>query len=152
SMNQAVGTVDPGYAYSGGHRGPPDLPTNGPWLTGNYGQNNNARGPFATYAKTDHFPVTPPSKIFLLADEAPLSINDAGMATSADLNNRKFVDFPSFLHNHGCSFSFCDGHVEMHRWLGSAIILANGASFVSTIRTPGDIADFNWLATHSSVK
>src|SRR5436190_9499974 len=104
SMSQAVGTVDPAYAGGGGHRGIPNLPTNGPWLTGNYGQNNNTTGPFATFGKSSSFKGIRPDNVFLIADEAPLSINDAGMATCADVNNRRFIDYPSSLHNRGCVF------------------------------------------------
>src|SRR5205085_8966154 len=147
-----VGTIDPAYAEGGGHSGIPNLPTNGPWLTGNNGENNNTRGPFATFGKSDHFPVIRPSDVFLMGDESPFSINDAGLATCADLNNRKFIDYPSSLHNHGAPFSFCDGHAELHKWQGSAIILAKPTDLGKPISTPGDISDFNWLATHSSVR
>jgi len=152
SMSQAVGTVDPAYAGGGGHRGIPNLPTNGPWLTGNYGANNNTRGPYATFGKSGNFRSTSPARVFMMADESPWSINDAGLATCADLSNRKFVDYPSSLHNGGCAFSFCDGHAELHKWQGSAIIVMKQGDLGKSIRTPGDIADFTWLAINTSAK
>jgi len=51
SMNEGVGTVDPTFAANGfGHSGRPTLPTNGPWLTGNHGENKHDN-PFGTYGK-----------------------------------------------------------------------------------------------------
>src|SRR5262249_8703716 len=129
SMSQAVGTVDPAYAGGGGHRGIPLQPTNGPWLTGNYGQNNNTKGPFATFGKAGSFRSTSPAQVFLMSDEAIYSINDAGLATCADLNNPRYVDYPSSAHNGGCGISFCDGHAELHKWKGGAILAETSAQW-----------------------
>ena len=154
SLSQAIGTVDPQYAAGSGHSGVPNLPTNGPWLTGNYGQNNNLRGPFATFGKSSSFRSISPDHAFLVADEAIYSINDGGIATCADLTNPRFVDFPSSAHNRGGTFSFCDGHAELHRWKGEAILDESQvqSSESHAIVTPGDHADVAWLATHSSAR
>lgn len=154
SLSQAVGTVDPQYVSGSGHRGIPNLPTNGPWLTGNYGENNNTRGPYATFGKSGSFRATTPAHVFLTADEAIYSINDAGIATCANLNNPRFVDYPSSAHEHGGTFSFCDGHTELHKWKGSAILFESEtqAKASHAIQTPNDQADFVWLATHSSAR
>lgn len=151
SMNQAVGTVDPGYAGGGGDRGIPTLPTNGPWLTGSYGQNTAANGPYATFGKSSSFRGTSPAQVFLMADESQWSINDAGLATCANVQNPVFIDYPSSAHNNGCAFSFCDGHAELHKWKGSAIVL-NGPAGGRTATQPLDKTDFNWLAQNSSVR
>jgi len=37
SMNQAVGTICPGFDTGGGHSGAPTLPVNGPWLDNSHG-------------------------------------------------------------------------------------------------------------------
>lgn len=154
SMNQAVGTVDPQYAntYSG-DAGPPRQPTNGPWLTGNYKENNASSGPFATFGKSSNFRSTSPAQVFMLADESQWSINDAGLATCADVTNPKFIDYPSAAHNNGCAFSFCDGHAELHKWKGSAIILsASYGPGSKAINGPLDMGDFLWLAMNSSAR
>ncbi|HLH54535.1 MAG TPA: DUF1559 domain-containing protein [Verrucomicrobiae bacterium] len=153
SMNQAVGTIDPGYAGGGSDSGPPRQPTNGPWLTGNYGQNNASTGPFATFGKSSNFRGTSPAQVFMLADESQFSINDAALATCADVNNPKFIDYPSTAHNNGCSFSFCDGHAEMHKWKGGAIVLtASQGPGSKPVSGPLDMADFLWLASVSSAR
>lgn len=66
-----------------------------------------------------------PVKTFLLVDEHPDSINDAAFATQSDgADNRgsaQIIDFPASYHNGACGFSFCDGHSEIHKWIGSTI-------------------------------
>jgi prepilin-type N-terminal cleavage/methylation domain-containing protein/prepilin-type processing-associated H-X9-DG protein len=152
SMNQAVGTIDPGYAGGGGDSGIPRLPTNGPWLTGNYKANTAAAGPFATFYKSSNFRATSPAQVFLMADESQWSINDAGLATCADPTNPKFIDYPSSAHNNGCAFSFCDGHAELHKWKGGAIVLTSAGSLGKPLNTQQDKNDFQWLAQNSSAR
>jgi prepilin-type N-terminal cleavage/methylation domain-containing protein/prepilin-type processing-associated H-X9-DG protein len=147
SMNQAVGTIDPGFAGSGNHSGVPKQPTNGPWLTGTHGVNNANTGPFATFGKSSSFRGTSPAQVFMMADENQDSINDAGLATCADFNVPKYIDYPSSAHNNGCAFSFCDGHAEMHKWKGGGILKLGGQP-----TTPTDKGDFQWLAQNSSAK
>ena len=149
SMNQAVGTVDPGYAGGGAHSGTPRQATNGPWLTGSYGQNNAASGPYATFGKSSSFRGTSPAQVFMMADENQYSINDAGLATCANLQAPRWVDYPSGAHAGGCAFSFCDGHAELHKWKGSLPTYKGTGLNVSS---PLDIVDFNYLASISSAK
>jgi prepilin-type N-terminal cleavage/methylation domain-containing protein/prepilin-type processing-associated H-X9-DG protein len=151
SMSQAVGTIDSCFSGGSGHCGAPKQATNGPWLTGSHGANTAANGPYATFGKSSSFRGTSPSQVFMLADESQWSINDAGLATCCNLSDQIFIDYPSSAHNNGCSFSFCDGHAELHHWQGGAIIL-NGSASQHSVVTAGDKADFNWLASVSSVK
>lgn len=153
SMNQAVGTIDPCFAGGGGHCPSPKQATNGPWLTGSHGVNNAATGPYATFGKSSSFRGTSPAQVFLMADENQNSINDAGLATCANLQAPAFIDYPSSAHNGGCAFSFCDGHAELHKWKGSGIRWPsqNGPHGYN----PGNILDqndFQFLASISSAK
>lgn len=152
SMNQAVGTVDPTFSANGnGHSGVPNRPTNGPWLTGSHGGNTAANGPYATFGKTSSFRgAASPAKIFMQCDESIYSINDAGLATSANPSAMNFIDFPSTAHNGGCGFSFCDGHAEVHKWRGSAIVLYSVVSGQHAATTAADKLDWTWLANASS--
>jgi prepilin-type processing-associated H-X9-DG protein len=84
-------------------------------------------------------------------DESIYSINDAGLATSANPNVKVFIDFPSTAHNGGCGFSFCDGHAEIHKWRGSAIKLNAVALGQHGASSPLDQVDWWWLANASSV-
>lgn len=153
SMSQAVGTIDPVFAATGGpqHGGVPNRPTNGPWLTGSHGGNTAANGPYATFGKTTSFRgAASPAKIFMQCDESIYSINDAGLATSANPSAMNFIDFPSTAHNGGCGFSFCDGHAEVHKWRGSAIVLFAPVVGQHPAITSADKLDWTWLANASS--
>jgi prepilin-type processing-associated H-X9-DG protein len=113
SMSQAVGTIDPVFAGAGsGHGGVPKQATNGPWLTGSHGANNASTGPYATFGKSSSFRGTSPAQVFMMADESQWSLNDAGLATCANVANPIFIDYPSSAHNNGCSFSYGDGHAD----------------------------------------
>jgi len=151
SMSQAVGTIDPCYAGSGGHCGIPNIPVKGPWLTGSYGANN---GTYATFGKSGTFQGTKPEQIILIVDEAIYSINDSSLATCANVANPVFIDFPASRHARGATISFCDGHSELHKWEGSAILAESQSQWSAShfVRSAGDKADFTWLATHSSVR
>ena len=149
SLNQAVGTVCPNY--QGGrqppHAGAPKVPTNGPWLTGNYGGNSAARGPFMTFFKSSGFAPASPAKVFLMSDEDNKSINDAGLASSCQAHH--FVDFPAHFHAGSCGISFCDGHAEIHRWKGTFIIKDNNGMIPNA--NVLDLLDWTWLADNSSM-
>ncbi|HEV2393340.1 MAG TPA: DUF1559 domain-containing protein [Verrucomicrobiae bacterium] len=145
SASGAVGSVDDTFWTSGtGHGGLIRHPTKGPWLDGNHSNN----GKFATFGKNDTFTVIGPSMVFMTVDENPKSINDGALGTVADLTQRKFVDWPAALHAGGCGFSFCDGHAEIHKWVGPTLQGGNVATV--TVSQLGDISDFVWLAEHSS--
>lgn len=149
SMNEGVGTVDPTFAANGfGHSGRPALPTNGPWLTGNHGENKHDN-PFGTYGKTSDFRRIAPSDIFLMVDENPYSINDACLAVSAGA--AKIIDYPATFHNNACGFSFCDGHAEVHKWRGTAMKLTGAPPAGGTAVLPND-PDWNWLVAHSTAR
>jgi prepilin-type processing-associated H-X9-DG protein len=145
SMNAGVGTIDPSFAASGaGHSGKPTLPVNGPWLDGNH--THRANSPYATFGKTTDFGVVRPAQIFLVSDEDPWSIDDASFAVSAAM--AKWVDFPAVWHDHGCTFSFCDGHVELHQWTGTTLGLLAEPGLMSVRATD---PDWTWVVSHATV-
>ena len=58
-----------------------------------------------------------------MVDESPDSVNDAAFAVGMTGNRPvadKWQDGPSTLHDGGCSFTFADGHVEVHKWVDPA--------------------------------
>ncbi len=149
SMNEGVGTIDPLFASTGAaNSGRPTLPTNGPWLTGNHGENKHDN-PYGTYGKTSDFHRVSPSDIFLMVDENPYSINDACLAVSAGLP--KIIDYPASFHNNACGFSFCDGHAEVHKWRGTSMQLHGEAPAGGTTVAAND-PDWNWLVAHSTIR
>ncbi len=157
AMNQAVGTIDPAYdspagsVPSGNHGGAPRLATEGPWLIGN-DRTHHRNQPFGTFGRTSDFTRVGPSQIFLTVDENNWSINDAAIAVSAQV--QEWIDWPGVYHNNGCSFSFCDGHCELHHWKSGALVL-NGPAYRKALSAAADgpsaIVDWTWLATHTTV-
>jgi len=139
SMNQGVGTAD--YTFTT----KPTVPVRGPWLS----SGNTHDNPWATYGKsTDFAKGSSPSMIFLTVDESPWSINDAGIAVSAD--PMRWVDYPAAYHNRGAGFSFCDGHAELHHWHGGMVVLTAPAT-QQTPATAQDIGDWVWYADHATI-
>jgi prepilin-type N-terminal cleavage/methylation domain-containing protein/prepilin-type processing-associated H-X9-DG protein len=98
-----------------------------------------------------------PVKTFLLVDEHPDSINDAAFATQSDgayaKSSAMIVDFPASYHNGACGFSFCDGHSEIHKWLGSKIKAPVHYSDNLQLDVPaGDSwKDVSWMAENATV-
>jgi len=144
SMNQGVGTLDPGFAYSFSHSGRPTLPVNGPWLDGTH--MHMANHPYATFGKTTDFHAVSAGTIFLITEEDPLSINDGGLAVCA---TGTWCDYPAASHDYGCALSFCDGHVELHHWRGTTLGLTNSAA--QQPASPSD-PDYSWLVQHATAK
>jgi prepilin-type N-terminal cleavage/methylation domain-containing protein/prepilin-type processing-associated H-X9-DG protein len=128
----------------------------GPWQDRNY-------LPFGTsqlfwlYAR-EHDVVSPgPAGLFLFVDEHPSSINDGGFGVAIKTNPAVpglVIDVPANYHNGASSFSFVDGHTEIHRW--------TEAGFVAPVRyplppalTPGvstSIGDVQWLSDRASAR
>jgi prepilin-type processing-associated H-X9-DG protein len=146
SMSQAVGTVDPTYfSTCSAHLGKPTHATGGPWLPGYFSCGQTT---WATFGKATDFRAVEPSQIFLVADEDPNSINDASLAVSA--GGAWWIDFPATAHDHGCTFSFCDGHAEIHKWIGNNIILTAQGLGQREAGTGADYADWAWMRDHTS--
>ncbi len=94
-----------------------------------------------------------PSFIFVFLDEHPDSINDGWFLNTppAPGNVAEWVDLPASYHNGGGSFSFADGHTEIHRWHSASSVRPwNNAGLPITL-APGDTADFDWVIKHTSV-
>ena len=59
-----------------------------------------------------------PSKLWVLLDECPDSINDGFFAVRMQPDTTaKWTDVPASTHNGASGFSFADGHAEIKKWL-----------------------------------
>jgi len=147
SMSQAVGTIDPGFndAEINGtpyvHTGVPNMPVNGPWLTGVFKENHHD-APWRTFGKTSDNGAPGPSGTWVLVDEDPAGLNDAAFAM--EMVNPVWHDVPGTYHNRGCGFAFADGHSETHQWLYKNVKVRGD------IFDPIDQKDWEWLAFHTS--
>jgi prepilin-type N-terminal cleavage/methylation domain-containing protein/prepilin-type processing-associated H-X9-DG protein len=151
SMNQAVGTIDPGFDVGGpgpaginSHSGVPNLSVNGPWLNNQFNHRRNS--PWSTYGKASSINAPGPSMLWVLVDEDAKGLNDAAFAFG--MEQPVWYDAPGTYHNGGCGFAFADGHSETHHWLYRAEKQSNG--FVIT--DPLDKQDWNWMQQRTSAK
>ena len=149
SMNQAVGTIDPGFDAGGpgpaginSHSGVPNLSVNGSWLNNQHDHRRNS--PWFTYGKFTSMSRPGPSSTWVLLDEDPAHINDAAFAFG--MQSPQWFDVPGTYHNSGCGFAFADAHSEAHTWRMSG--QKQGGGF--QITDPGDKADWLWMRERTS--
>ena len=67
----------------------------------------------------------------------------------------KWVDRFSTYHNWGCGLSFCDGHAEVHKWLGKSLRWINktvGAPAMNTAVGSADYRDWDWIQQRTSIQ
>jgi hypothetical protein len=146
-MNQAVGTICAGFVGgAGGHRGIPNIATDGPWLDGAH--NHRAGTTFRTFGKESDF--VNASETWVFIDEHHNSINDAGfghpgMPPGATI---RWVDWPGIYHNKAGGLSFADGHSEIKKWKGITYP-KNGLPPNSPV-TAAQRPDWDWLAKMTS--
>ena len=93
AMSQAVGT-DP---YTLGSK----LPVNGPWLDNAHGHVRGQR--WYTYGKVSSFVTPGAANTFVLLDEDPDSLNDAGFAVG--MQAPEWIDWPATYHNFAAGFA-----------------------------------------------
>ena len=143
SMNQAVGTIDPGFDAGGAHSGVPNLSVNGPWL--NNQETHRRNSPWFTYGKASDNRAPGPSMLWVLVDEDAKGLNDAAFAFG--MESPEWFDAPGTYHNGGCGFAFADGHSETHRWMSRTEKQIGVA-----ITDPLDQQDWSWMQQRTSAK
>lgn len=91
SMNQAVGTICPGFDSQPEvmgksfppHFGAPSLPVNGPWLNSLHTHRRDS--PWITYGKMSTVRAPGPSSLWVLVDENVTYLNDAAFAFGMEI-------------------------------------------------------------------
>jgi prepilin-type N-terminal cleavage/methylation domain-containing protein/prepilin-type processing-associated H-X9-DG protein len=127
NMSQSIGGTAKGTLMDGSHIA-------GHWLST---ENAAAPGgtPWKVYLKETQLIGNPgPSDLIVLTEKHPNGINDATfsvqMPTSAAAT--EFISIPGRVHDNGCSFTFADGHAEIHHWLMNIFPNENWAITAST--------------------
>ena len=111
-----------------------------------------AAEPYIIFRKMSDLTRPGPTNTFVILDESKNSINDGFFAVSMntydpkDLVGKLFVDVPATYHGKAGSFSFADGHSEIHRWRDDRTITVsiNGVS-------PKNV-DVDWIQSKTSAK
>jgi prepilin-type N-terminal cleavage/methylation domain-containing protein/prepilin-type processing-associated H-X9-DG protein len=121
NMSQSIGGTANGTLVDGTHIA-------GHWLTGDVKGVGNDKppggSPWKVYLKESEITGSPgPSDLFVLTEKHPNSMRDATFSVEMPSSpiSTQFISIPSKVHNNGCSFSFADGHAEIHRWLNPGI-------------------------------
>src|SRR5208282_2804464 len=147
SMDGSVGCVCTSFFKSGNsHGGPMNQDNIGAWTSGNHDGNN---GVWATFGRTSSFKPIGADQIWMTADEHYLSINDGCLGTSC--GEAQWVDWPATYHANSCSFSFCDGHGEMHKWISGYLDRVTAHTTATIGSGPNIDRDWLWVAQHSSI-
>jgi prepilin-type N-terminal cleavage/methylation domain-containing protein/prepilin-type processing-associated H-X9-DG protein len=140
SMNQAVGTICPGFDENRKHSGVPSLPVNGHWLDNSNQHRRNS--PWFTYGKFSSITAPGPSGLWVLLDENADQLNDGAFAFGMQFP--AWYDVPGTYHNRGAGFAFADGHSETHAWALKASKYRGG------INDPADKRDWLWMRERTS--
>ncbi len=90
----------------------------GEWLTPGSSMVSNQKK-YKTYYKTADFAAAGASRLYVMLDEHPDSINAGGYANMMveNPNQARIIDYPASYHNGACGISFADGHAEIRKWV-----------------------------------
>jgi prepilin-type N-terminal cleavage/methylation domain-containing protein/prepilin-type processing-associated H-X9-DG protein len=153
SANQAVGTI---WSSSGGCIVAGNAVT-GHWLPGT---KNDCQNYGLTYKKFSRLNKPGPAKLWVFTEENPRSINDAMFAVQIAFytTGGDWIDIPGDSHGGSGSFSFADGHAEIHHWRGliGKVPFIQGSTYGidggnnPIAMSPVDVADLNWIQARTS--
>jgi prepilin-type N-terminal cleavage/methylation domain-containing protein/prepilin-type processing-associated H-X9-DG protein len=95
--------------------------------------------------------VEQPSGIFAFIEEHPDSINDGYFINR--FYSTKWIDLPASYHNGGANIAYVDGHVEWHGWKFASTKPPGqpDAAGLPFQISSGELGDFNWLLSRTSV-
>lgn len=96
--------------------------------------------------------VSYPSGIFVFLDEHPDSIDDGYFVNRA--SNKEWIDLPASYHEGAGTFSFVDGHMELHHWVDALTCpppLPDAAGLPISLQGR-DLTDFYWVIHRMGAK
>jgi prepilin-type processing-associated H-X9-DG protein len=159
SMNCAVGTCGGADDWGGDHELPNGGPSLGLWLNGpwQFGQ------PFPsetwnTYGRIHSVAAPGPANVWVFIDEDEYSIATACFYVCM-LKPTSLVSWPGTRHGSTASFSFLDGHAEVHHWRDGRTkntthqpgpINMEGSGVGGTAVPEENSPDIEWLQSHTS--
>ena len=119
-----------------------------PAVSGANGKNPLTGGDRRQFLKQSQIPE--PATLFCTLDEHADSINDGYFING--FSPAQWGDIPASYHNGAGSFSFCDGHAEVHKWLGVATKIPVTYVYTSRAFDAAGKQDALWLEQHAAVK
>jgi len=91
-----------------------------------------------------------PGGTFVSLDEHPDTIS-GGLFLNDPANSARWDDQPASYHDGGCSFSFADGHAQLHLWEFASTKSQVRYAFTSVVIPSGQNGDYNWVAARTAV-
>lgn len=105
---------------------------------------------FKIFRKTTDFNSSlGPSDAFVFLDENPASLDDGFFYVFESINPNTLSlaeNFPAVNHGNSTSFTFADGHAELHKWRDVFLNISTASSGNPTS------SDNIWLTSHATVK
>ena len=99
----------------------------------------------------------PPAKAFIFCEENMLNLNDGYLQLNLSTPGA-FPDVPGSYHNGALGISFADGHVELHQWTATGLLIPvrHGVrygtyGFSNPVMIGAPYTDWLWLRDHASV-
>ena len=109
---------------------------------------------YKVYLKSSDLLNPGPSKLYVLLDEHPDSINAGGFANQMveSLGSARIIDYPASYHNSAAGLSFADGHAEIKKWLDPRTIKPiNNRLMPLNVASPKNV-DMIWLANRTTIR
>ena len=101
---------------------------------------------YRTFQKLSDIVRPAPGQCWVLMDEHPDSINDAGFFNP---RSASWIDQPATYHNGAAGLAFADGHSEVHKWTGSLKApRAQKIKITTSVDAPSRVGDpdIRWLS------
>lgn len=99
----------------------------------------------------------PIANLFIITEQEPITIHDAGFGVDMNVNPTKMFDWPGTFHNFSSMWAFADGHSEIHKWRDSRTWDVSkyfkGSGSVALIpQGSPDNPDLLWIQQRTSAK
>jgi prepilin-type processing-associated H-X9-DG protein len=109
---------------------------------------------YKTYYKSSDFADPGPSRLYVMLDEHPDSINAGGFANMMVENpaSARIIDYPASYHNGACGVTFADGHAEIHKWRDPRTIKPVKFYDMPLNVPSANNQDMIWLSERTSVR
>ncbi|HWD92248.1 MAG TPA: prepilin-type N-terminal cleavage/methylation domain-containing protein [Verrucomicrobiae bacterium] len=122
------------------------------FLTGGaYGAGATYENAYRYYNKLTDITSPTPTDLWVFTDEHPDSINDGWLVVEPTTTIKWGRDLPGSYHNKANSFTFADGHSELHKWLepttSPPVTQNEHGTYPGTFPLDQDIA---WMVQHST--
>jgi prepilin-type N-terminal cleavage/methylation domain-containing protein/prepilin-type processing-associated H-X9-DG protein len=115
---------------------------------------NEGQKKYKVFIKSSDLAAPGPSRLYVLLDEHPDSINAGGFANQMVESpaSARIIDFPASYHNGAAGISFADGHAEIKKWLDPRTRppVRNNNSLVLNQSSPNN-QDMIWLSERTTI-